>query len=288
MDILKGLAKGLRKALPRRPSLALAWPLLPAAGIAAFLLHGCQREFDSPYLPRSDDYVGPEWSMDGDGDGISDSVEKYAPGCGGDPEACLRQARENAGIAEGLDSVTARDLDLVAGGPPVAPGLAWHPPSAAAPYTLASDNPAAAAAADSLVRPVAPGKAVFTVTVRADTGPPHTARFRVTVRPAAVRVRGVKVRDMVISLLAAGDARRRVPAITWVPADATDKGYTLASGDPDVARVVGESIEAVRSGETRVTLTTRDGGRKDTFKVRVVWLTVCLDASSSCEGGEDD
>lgn len=358
MDFLKDHWKGLVKALPRRPSLALAWPLLPAAGLAVFLLHGCQREFDSPYHPRSDGYVGPEWSLDGDGDGISDSVEKYAPGCGGDPETCLRKARENAGIAEGLDSVTARDLDLVAGGPPVAPDLAWHPQSEAAPYALASDNPAVAAAADSLVRPVAPGQAVFTVTVRADSGPPLTARFRVnvaiarvrvtsvsasdlvleagrsavpevvvypaiatdkgyellthdpgvaeargiamlgiapgttrvtvrssdgghealfrvTVRPAPVAVRGVKVEDMVFALLASVDERRRVPSITWTPEDATDKGYTLASEHPEVARVVGDSIEAMRNGETKVTLTTRDGGRKDTFKVRVNWIVGC-------------
>lgn len=344
--------------------------LLPAAVLAALVLHGCQREFDNPYLPRSDEYAGPEWSADGDGDGVSDSVEKYAPGCGEPPEICLRKARANAGIAQGLDSVTAEDLALVAGGPPVAPRLRWHPPSAAAPYSLASGNPAAAVAEDSLVRPVAPGEADFTVTVRAASGTrtarfravvtaarvrvaaveasdlvlqagataipdvrvlpadatdkayellthdpgvveargnallgvaPGTARvtarsrdggreavFQATVRPVPVPVKSVKVADMAFALLSAADARKRVPAVAWTPADATDKGYVLESEDPTIARVAGDSVEALRSGETKVTLTTRDGGRKATFKVRVNWLYGCGGLIDPCAGEDDE
>lgn len=279
MDFLKGLPD-------RVPAAALL--------LAAALLAGCDREFENPFLPDSEGYAGAAWSSDDDGDGVADSVEKYAPGCGAGPSECLKKARSNAELAKrsGLDSIRAENMSLVEGGPAAAPRLRWYPEGLAGiRYSLASDNSRVASPVDGLVRPQAAGSAQFTLTARDAAGTERTARFRVTVAPKQVRVpvRGVHVKDMEFNLLTGSGGPARPPDIAWIPADATDKGYTLVVRDPDIARVVGGSIEPLRGGETRAELHAHDGGMKAGFKVRVKILVGCGGLLDTCrgEGGKD-
>lgn len=449
MDLLK---RGSGSRLPKGTWACLAWA---GAGVAlALLVASCNREFDNPFLPESEGYAGSAWSKDRDGNGIADSVEKYAPGCGSGPVECLRKAQANAGVGTGLslDSLAVEPLNLVEGGPAQAPRLQWFPPGiSGVAYDLAGDNPAVAEPRDSLVAPLAEGTATFIVTARGQGGSAKSATFRVnvtrtrvrvtsisaadltlspglsrapeivilpedatdrryellthdprvavirdgwvegvapgqtlvtarsldgrrealfrvtvirklisigaqpihlqaggeamapmleftpsdasdrsyslsgghpgiatvtadglrvepvgagtvwftasaaggltasftaTVDPAVVAVRSVRVADMAITLLAASDSRLQAPVVAWTPADATDRGYTLVSKDPDIARVVSGSVQALRGGEAEVTLTTRDGGKRDTFKVKVTVLIGCGGLLDPCDDGK--
>lgn len=451
---------GSRSAAPRRgagarsPGILAAALSLAGASLAGFHLGGCGRDFNHPFDPRSDVYAGSAWSRDGDGDGVADSVEKYAPGCAAGPADCLRKAQANAGLLPSrLDSVAAEDLSLLAGGPAAAPRWRWYPAGLSGiTCSLVPDDPAVAAAADSLVQPLSPGTTGFTLTARTASGQTRTARFTVTVsrarvpvlgikaldlllapgesrlpevtieppgatdpryeiithdprvafgrqgmvvgaaagrtlitvraldggheamflavvhrkvagisaRPLAMRtdsppqaplleffpadatdqgyslsggdpavavatgdgrirpmgpgitwltasveggltadfsvsveavivpVRAVKVPDMTITLLTEADDRVREPDIAWTPADATDKGYSLASDNPAVVRVVGGSVEAVRKGEAKITITSDDGNKRDTFKVKVNVLIPCGSLLNPCPDGGGD
>ena len=362
MDLLKDF---LNRQDPRsRPRSIPAWA---AAGFGlACLCASCNREFENPFLPDSEGYAGTAWSRDRDGDGVADSVEKYAPGCGSGPVECLRKAQANAGGggALRLDSVAVEDLNLVEGGPPLAPRFRCFPPGiTGVTYSLASDNPTVAEPRDSLVSPGTEGSAILTLNARNGTGVTRSATFRanvtrtriavasisaadmqlapgesktpevdilpadatdtryellthdpgvavvsqgmltgvapgqtlvtarsldgdrqalfrVTVEAVKVAVRSVRVADMSFTVLT---ARIREPTVTWVPANATDRAYTLESQDPGIAKVVDGSIEAMRSGETKVTLTTRDGARQDSFKVKVSALVGCGGVLDPCD-----
>jgi hypothetical protein len=194
---------GIRISAPRRLSRrALGLPAVLAAAWAMANFAGCGRDFQNPFLPQSDGYAGEAWSRDGNGNGVADSVEKYAPDCAAGPSECLRKAQANAE------------------------------------------------------------------------------------RVPAIPVQTVKVPDMSITLLTEGDDRMRVPSIAWTPPDATDKGYTLSSDKPDVVRVVGGSLELLRQGEAKITLTSDDGGKRDTFKVKVTILIPC-GTLYPCDDGDD-
>ena len=99
-------------------------------------------------------------------------------------------------------------------------------------------------------------------------------------------VKSVKVPDMAITLLTESDDRVREPQIAWTPPDATDKGYALTSDNPAVVRVVGGSVEAMKKGEAKVTLTSHDGNKRDTFKVKVEVLIPCGTLLNPCK--DDD
>ena len=158
------------------------------AALALACLAGCSREFDHPFLPGSPDYPGPDWAHDGDGNGVADSVEKYAPGCADAPRECLRLARAKAARAQ-------------------------------------SDG---------------------------------------------IPVRSVTVEDMVLVPEDMDDPRQRwQPVIRWDPENASNKGYSLYSADHKVVRVVGDSVQAGRPGETTVTLISDDGARQAVFRVQV-------------------
>jgi hypothetical protein len=113
----------------------------------------------------------------------------------------------------------------------------------------------------------------------------------------SVGVREVVVMDMEFTFLTGLEPRIRAPRIEWTPADAVDKGYTLTSLDPAVARPKEGAVEAVAGGEARMVLTTRDGGRQAAFKVKVKTLlgcgllTPCPDpgkGKGKGKGGDDD
>lgn len=199
---------------------------LPAF-LAAVMLGSCGRDFQSPFDPESETYAGAAWAKDGDGNGVADSVEKYAPNCRAVPRECL--------------------------------GMAIAAAKAGRPDTTGIPRP-------DTTRPD---------TARPDTAKPDTVRPD-TVKPdPRIPVRSVRVEDMTITVLTDADSRFRLPEVAWTPADATDKGYVLESEDPKVARIAGQYVEAVANGETKVILTTSDGGRQDAFKVKVSVFIGC-------------
>jgi hypothetical protein len=252
---------------------------LPAAFfMAAALLAGCDREFESPFLPDSEGYAGTAWSRDDDGDGVADSVEKYAPGCGAGPGECLKKARANAESARssGLESIEAENMSLVEGGPAVAPRLRWYPEGlTGVAYTLASDDPKVAAPLDDKVRPGTAGSTLFTLTARDATGTERTARFRVTVTAIPVRVTGVAAEDI---RMRTGETR--IPPVRILPPEATDPRFELLTHDPLVISVRNGMLVAEGPGKALATVRTLDGRHEAIFAVTVHQPLSGLSASS--------
>lgn len=240
----------------------LRFPILAVAG--ALHLAGCQRDFDSPFLPDSGSYAGSAWARDADGDGVADSVAKYAPGCGDAPTECLKKAQANAGLGT-LLSVAAEDMTLLAGGHPASPRVEWQP--AAAPgvlWELASDDSTVARPQGRLVHPLSPGATVLTVSARAGNGPVRTARFKVTVASTRVPVLSVAGADLE---LAPGETR--APEVEIRPPDATDARYELITHDPRIVRISQGMLVGGEAGQARVTARALDGGHQAIFTVTV-------------------
>jgi hypothetical protein len=257
----------IRRAAMRLPGTG---PSRLPARLAVFLalaLIGCDREFQNPFLPQSDGYAGSAWSRDADGNGVADSVEKYAPGCAAGPAECLRLAREKAGLQPGrLDSIVAEDLNLLAGGPPAPPRWRWYPAALTGlTYTLVPDDPTIAAVDDALIRPLAPGVTAFTLTARTPSGQERAARFTVKVSRARVPVTGIRAEDLV---LAPGESR--LPEVVIEPADATDTRYEILTHDPRVAIVRQGMVVGVAAGRTLLTVRTLDGGGHEALFEAVV------------------
>jgi hypothetical protein len=361
MGLLNGHAASARARRLRGPAML-------AVCIAGWLLAGCSRDFSSPYLPTSPEFAGSAWTQDHDGNGVADSVEKYAPGCSNAPSSCLAIALAQAGATGNpadtshhgvilVQSVSAPDLRLAVGetrpadvkllpenatsrnyelssqngnvavvrpsgiygaglgtaivtvhaldgsdkigqfqvtvvsaavkveaknltvktdAGAVAPDLAFSPPEASATdYVLTGGDPviAVVTADRKHLEPVGPGKTSFKVQVPDNAAVWDT--FNVTVQAAKVPVEAAQAEDISFSLINPGDPLRKKPAIAWTPANATDQGYTLASANPRIAKVVGDSVEAGITGRTTITLVTKDGGFRSTFKVTVSLLDIC-------------
>jgi uncharacterized protein YjdB len=164
-----------------------------------------------------------------------------------------------------VQALGAADLSLKVGNPDATPVLAWTPAEATDKgYSLVSAQPGVASIAGNLVHAVAPGTASVQATSH-DGG--KTALFTVTVTQDTVRVDSIQAADM--DLDSNADKAGRAPDITWYPAGAYDKAYTLASADTGVAAVSGNLVVPVQKGNTTVTITTEDGGKTAVFQVRV-------------------
>ncbi len=87
--------------------------------------------------------------------------------------------------------------------------------------------------------------------------------FGVTV--VAVRVTAVQA-DSALALKV-GDSV--AVAVTVAPDNATDKEYALVSFDSLVARTSGHSVVAVKAGDTKIVVASRDGGAADTIALSV-------------------
>jgi hypothetical protein len=258
-----------------------------ALALAALAFLSCERKFDSPFLPDNGDYAGSDWGQDRDGNGVADSVEKYAPGCRQGPEACLRQAQAAANIGgngnnpdttavakKGIDSVVAEDLSLTEGGDAVPPRFHCYPQGlSAVGYTLLTGDPAVAAVAGEKIRPVAQGNTSVTLTATGPDGGAKTTVFRVTVTRGKVFVSSIRADDMAMT---AGE--EKAAAITVAPADADDRRVQLVSDDPAVADTRGGVVIAVAKGSARITVKALDaGGAQTSFKVKVTAKLIDLD-----------
>ena len=132
--------------------------------------------------------------------------------------------------------------------------------------TWKSDKPEIASVdANGKVTGVAAGEATITVTTE-DGG--KTATCKVTVKAATIAVTGVTLNKTSITI-AVGVIEELTATIT--PANATNQKVTWKSSDLAVARVKSNGeVLGVSVGEATITVTTEDGGKTATCKVRVL------------------
>jgi uncharacterized protein YjdB len=85
----------------------------------------------------------------------------------------------------------------------------------------------------------------------------------------AVHVTAVRVTDLLADTLQIKVGDTVMPEVKVVPANATDKEYSLESLNPDLFDVVGKGVNGLKPGQGKLVLASHDGGAKDTMIVRV-------------------
>lgn len=172
-----------------------------------------------------------------------------------------------------LDSLSAAPMTMKVGDPDAAPTLAWSPPDASDKgYVLTGGAAGIATVVGGKVHAAGLGTATFTVKSN-DGG--KLATFTVTVIQPVLSIAVANMN------LVKGGADTE-PAITWNPANASNKGFTLAGGNAAIAIVAGTKVHPVGGGTTTFTVTTADGGKTDTFTATVTVPVVGV----SCEDME--
>jgi hypothetical protein len=164
-------------------------------------------------------------------------------------------------VVQGVDSLSVANHSKKIGDADYAPSITWMPANATNKgYVLSQGAAGVATVVSNRVHLEGPGTAVFKVTAN-DGG--KTAFFNVTV---VVPVTDLICDDFVMRM---GDPDR-APPMTWVPADATNKGYTMTSSSPDNAAVVdGTKIRAVSRGYSNLVVTSNDGNIQGTCIVEI-------------------
>ncbi|MDB5104630.1 MAG: Ig domain protein group 2 domain protein [Fibrobacteres bacterium] len=160
-----------------------------------------------------------------------------------------------------ITTIKAEDL-TVSVGETRAPALSITPENAGDKRVLlvSSDSAKVKIVSDTLVMGLVAGSAKV-VASTAD----RSIKVEFTVNVVAVRVNGFTA-DSVLALKV-GDSV--VPAISILPANATEKGFSLESSDSALVEVDGKSIKALKAGKVLLTLISKDGGAKDTITVNV-------------------
>ncbi|HKP98387.1 MAG TPA: hypothetical protein VJ385_21835 [Fibrobacteria bacterium] len=158
-----------------------------------------------------------------------------------------------------ITRIDAEDLTLSVG-ETRAPNLTFTPDSAGDKrFVLTSkDSTIVKAEGDLLV-----GMKAGTAKVIAST-PDHIVSFEFNVTVTVVRVAELKADSLFLKV---GDTTK--PAITVLPANATDKSYRLESSDSSVFKTVGASVVALKAGKARLFMASSDGGAEDTLAVEV-------------------
>lgn len=195
------------------------------------VLAGCNRDFESPYAPTSPEYAGSDWARDSDGNGVADSVEKYAPGCQGDAQTCLTLARAQSESGVGkpggdtskpkpgivlVESISAPDMRLLVGETRQAQVQLLPANVTSRNYELSSQNGAVA-----VVRPsgiYASGLGTTLITVHALDGSDKLGQFRITVVAAASKISAK-------NLTAQTGAGAILPEITITPPEASGADF---------------------------------------------------------------
>ena len=119
--------------------------------------------------------------------------------------------------------------------------------------------------ANGKVTGVAAGEATITVTTEDGS---KTATCKVTVKAATIAVTGVTL-NKTSTTIAVGVIEELTATVA--PANATNQKVTWKSSDPAVARVKSNGeVLGVSVGEATITVTTEDGGKTATCKVRVL------------------
>ncbi len=224
----------------------------------------CHHDFESPYLPGSGDYAGDDWTRDGNGDGVSDSVEKYYPTCSLPAAKCLSDARIIAQLRISPGHLSAQDMVVWIGDSAALPRLSWSPLIASGiGYGLISSDSGIVMPKANRMLPRKAGSAQITVVVPGDST--LTASFILKVVAGGKRVVSVDVKPE--SLLVGRDT---APEIIWTPSDASLREYSLQSDKPEVAKVVGQKLRGVSAGKANIVLESLDGGHRVAFAATVL------------------
>jgi uncharacterized protein YjdB len=182
-------------------------------------------------------------------------------------------------------TVTNQNFTMKVGDPDASAPLTVNPADASDKgYTLSSGNTGVATAVSgNKIHAVGGGTATFTATSTSD--PAKAMSFTVTV---TVPVISVKADD--VPALRIGDAEF-APVLTWNPATATNKGFTLASLNPSLFTIntAANKLHAVAPGSGKAIVTSSDGGKIDTFAVIVVQPVASITVGSplAVKKGED-
>ncbi|MGN1232879.1 MAG: Ig domain-containing protein [Candidatus Cryptobacteroides sp.] len=136
--------------------------------------------------------------------------------------------------------------------------------------TWASNAPGIAEVNDNgKVTAIKAGEATITATTK-DGG--KTATCKITVKAATIAVTGVTLDKTDISLEI---GKSEELAATVLPAEATNKNVTWSSDKPEIASVdAAGKVTGVSIGEATITVTTEDGGKTATCKVKVKGVLV--------------
>jgi len=129
-----------------------------------------------------------------------------------------------------------------------------------------SDDTAIATVTDGKVKGIAIGETNITVTT-VDGGRKATCKVTVTAIGEGKKVTGVKLSEKTKSIVVGGEF---VLTATVQPADATDKNVIWKSDNTSIATVTDGKVKGIAVGETNITVTTVDGGKKAICKVMIL------------------
>ena len=100
---------------------------------------------------------------------------------------------------------------------------------------------------------------------------------------------------MPVSSVTAADLQMKVgdplrdPTLTWTPANATNKGYTLTSLNTALLVISGNQLKAVAPGTANALVASTDGNKTDTFSVAITQPVVSISvADITMEKGDPD
>ncbi len=243
-----------------RPSVAIPmWMIFPMAGLFAI---ACRESFDNPFSPGSPGYAGEAWSRDQNGDGVSDSLAKYLPGCSDGPETCLSNAKALSAVWDKPRTLACPDAVLRLGGSSAGLQPVFTPPELALRgWSWSSSDTAKLRTDGTRVFAKALGYARLKVRLREDS---LSASCMVRVVSGGKPVQSLTAADL---HLKPGDDGQ--PILGWLPANAEYRDYSLTSQDPAAAIILDNHVRAVRSGSARIVARAWDGGAQATFTVSV-------------------
>lgn len=137
-------------------------------------------------------------------------------------------------------------------------------------YVITSSNTSVATVNGKEITGVAAGSVVITVKT---TDGNKTATANLTVEAADISVTGVTL-SLSSSKVKVG--AKVTATITVSPADATNKNYTLTSGNTSIATIEGNEITTIAAGEVVITATTADGNKVATANLTVEAIELVL------------
>lgn len=125
--------------------------------------------------------------------------------------------------------------------------------------------------------PTAAGSSTFTVTAENSAGS-ASKEYTLNIQSATVSVTGVTLDQTELSLYT-GESKPLTATVE--PADATNQDVTWSSSDDTIATVKDGTVTAVGAGEATITVTTADGGKQATCKVKVTQATYNISVEGS-------
>jgi uncharacterized protein YjdB len=164
------------------------------------------------------------------------------------------------------DSLKAETMYLIKGGKPASPVLHWSPANVTDKlYKLDPVEHGIVSLTDDSLQVVPKEAGTTMVVAKALDGSGKATEFTVIVAAEAVPVTGISAKPM--NLVKGSDPV--APLLIWSPSDATNRGYRLSSGNPDVAVPASGLILPVEMGASTFTVTTNEGGFQAEFIVNV-------------------